>query len=65
MHGVSVVSGTTTDTTNDADWRLVGYGSLPTGGEYRPADFVGDIDNVVVYPTTRTATRIAAHYAAR
>ena len=65
VDGVSVVSGATTNTTNYAGWWRVGYGSLPTGGAYPPANFVGNIDNVAVYPTTLSAARIAAHYAAR
>lgn len=66
VDGASVVSGTTTRTSNYSGWWRVGYGSLPTGGTYPPsANFVGTIDNVAVYSTALSGTRIAAHYAAR
>ncbi len=66
VDGASVVSGTTTRTSNYSGWWRVGYGSLPSGGTYPPsANFVGTVDNVAVYTTALTGTRIVAHYAAR
>ena len=66
VDGTSVVSGTTTRTSSYSGWWRVGYGSLPSGGTYPPsANFVGTVDNVAVYTTALTGTRIAAHYAAR
>jgi len=66
VDGSNVVSGTTTRTSSYSGWWRVGYGSLSSGGTYPPsANFLGTVDNVAVYSTALTGTRIAAHYAAR
>jgi signal peptidase I len=66
VDGVSVASGTTTRTSSYTGWWRLGYGSLPTGATYpTTAGFAGQIDNAAVYLSQLTASRIAAHYAAR
>ena len=46
-------------------WRI-GAGSIGTGPGYpSSANFAGSIDNVAIYTTALSASRIAAHYAAR
>jgi hypothetical protein len=47
-------------------WWRVGFGKLPLLGGMPPsANFTGSVDDVAIYTTQLTATRIAAHYAAR
>jgi signal peptidase I len=47
-------------------WWRVGFGKLPLLGGMPPsANFTGSVDDVAIYTTQLSATRIAAHYAAR
>lgn len=47
-------------------WWRVGFGKLPVLGGMPPsANFTGSVDDVAIYTTQLTATRVAAHYAAR
>lgn len=66
VDGGGVVLGTTTRTGYYSGWWRVGYGTLVTGpGLPSSASFTGAIDEVAVYPTRLSATRVSAHYAAR
>jgi hypothetical protein len=66
VDGVSVASGQTTQVSSYTGWWRVGYGALASGSNYpSSANFVGNIDNVAVYTTELTASRIANHYASR
>jgi hypothetical protein len=67
VDGVLVASGTTLGaSTAYVGWWRVGYGTLPTGKDYpASASFTGSVDDVAVYTTALSATRVAAHYAAR
>lgn len=66
VDGGGVVLGTTTRTGYYSGWWRVGYGTLVSGpGLPSSASFTGAIDEVAVYPTRLSATRVSAHYAAR
>jgi len=67
VDGVLVASGNTSKAaTVYSGWWRVGFGKVPTGTGY-PAtgNFTGSVDDVAVYATALSATRVAAHYAAR
>jgi hypothetical protein len=62
VDGVSVAAGQTTKVTSYAGWWQVGFGNLPQGSGYpSDANFHGNIDNVAVYQSALSASRIAAH----
>ena len=66
VDGQRAVGGVTTPTGSFSGWWRVGYGSLPNGSSYPPsANFVGQLDDVSGYNAELSASRVAAHYAAR
>jgi hypothetical protein len=67
VDGAQVATGNTSKAaTSYTGWWRVGFGRLPTGSGYpSTANFTGSVDNVVIYTTQLSATRVAAHYSAR
>lgn len=67
VDGVLVASGTTTKASLVyTGWWRVGFGKVPTGTGYpSTGNFTGSVDDVAIYRTQLSATRVAAHYAAR
>ena len=66
VDGQRAVGGVTTSTGNYSGWWRVGFGSLPNGSGYPSnANFVGQLDDVSGYYAELSASRVAAHYAAR
>lgn len=66
VDGQRVASGPTTPVSNYAGWWRAGYGTLPSGSGYPTGNaFVGNIDNIAGYLHELSASRVAAHYAAR
>jgi hypothetical protein len=61
VDGAGVVSGSTTKISTFTGYWHFGYGPASSGG----TNFTGNIDNVAVYASVLSSTRIAAHYAAR
>lgn len=66
IDGANVGSATTTRTSSYSGYWQIGYGPLPTGTGYPTnRNFIGTIDNIAVYQSALSSTRISAHYASR
>lgn len=67
VDGVAVATGTTSRAaTSYVGWWRVGFGRVPVGTGYpTTGNFTGTVDNVAIYTTQLTATRVAAHYTVR
>lgn len=62
VDGVAAVSGATSVVQNFPGYWRVGQGSI---GLFHTPAFTGDLDNVAIYHSTLSASRVAAHWAAR
>jgi signal peptidase I len=67
VDGTPVASGTTNRATSSyIGWWRVGFGKVPTGTGYpTTGNFTGSVDDVAVYTTALSSTRVTAHCAAR
>jgi signal peptidase I len=66
VDGAAVASGPATLPRSYDGWWRVGHGSLATGSGYpASASFTGSIDQVAIYHSALTATRVQSHWAAR
>jgi len=67
VDGAQVATGNTSKAASSyTGWWRVGFGKLPTGSGYpSTGNFTGSVDNVAIYTTQLSATRVAAHYNAR
>ena len=66
VDGTAVLAGNVDGLSSYAGWWRSGYGALPQGTGYpASADFTGRVDNIAIYITELSATRVADHYASR